>query len=65
VIDTAMQGVVRAAPVEAFADVERFRQMKAEGMLRPAGEVAADILRLEAQGKLAGEPVRDLRELTG
>jgi len=65
VIDTAMQGVVRAAPVEAFADVERFRQMKAEGVLRPAGEVAADILRLEAQGRLAGEPVRDLRELTG
>jgi len=39
--------------------------MKAEGVLRPAEEVAADILRLETQGKLAGEPVRDLRELTG
>jgi benzil reductase ((S)-benzoin forming) len=65
VIDTAMQGVVRSAPVEAFADVERFRQMKAEGQLRPAAEVAADILRLEAAGKLAGEPVQDLRSLAG
>ena len=63
VIDTAMQGVVRAASPADFADVERFRQMKAEGTLRPAAEVAADILRLEAAGRLAGEPLRDLREL--
>jgi benzil reductase ((S)-benzoin forming) len=63
VIDTGMQGAVRGASPEDFADVERFRRMKAEGALRPAEDVAADILRLEAAGRLAGEPVADLREL--
>jgi len=37
--------------------------MKAEGALRPADDVAADILRLEAAGKLVGDPVQDLRQL--
>ena len=61
VIDTPMQGVVRAAPAERFRDVERFRAMKAEGALRPADDVAAEILRLEAAGALKGDAVRDLR----
>lgn len=63
VIDTAMQETVRGATAEDFADVERFRAMKAEGALRPADEVAADILRLEAEGKLRGDPIQDLRSL--
>ena len=63
VIDTAMQGVVRSASPEDFADVERFRKMKAEGALRAPGDVATDILRLEAEGRLKGEGVLDLREL--
>ena len=65
VIDTAMQGTIRAVPAEEFADVERFRKMKAEGTLRAADEVAAEILRLEAAGRLAREPVADLRQLGG
>ena len=63
VIDTPMQATVRGASAEEFADVERFRAMKAEGVLRPAADVAADILRLEAAGELAGDPVLDLRQL--
>ena len=63
VIDTGMQQAVRAASREDFADVERFRDMKAQGVLRDADEVAADILRLEAEGKLAADPVLDLRAL--
>lgn len=63
VIDTPMQETVRSIPAEAFADVERFRQMKAEGALRPADDVAADILRLEAEGRLKGEAVADLRSM--
>jgi benzil reductase ((S)-benzoin forming) len=63
VIDTAMQASVRGASAEDFADVERFRAMKAEGVLRPAADVAADILRLEAEGKLAGDAVQDLRQI--
>jgi benzil reductase ((S)-benzoin forming) len=63
VIDTPMQAAVRGASSEDFADVERFRAMKAEGALRPAADVAADILRLEAAGKLGGEPIQDLRQI--
>lgn len=63
VIDTPMQGVVRSATANDFPDVERFKQMKADGSLRPAVDVAADILRLEAAGQLKGDAVLDLRQL--
>jgi len=63
VIDTGMQGEIRGKSAEQFMDVERFRAMQAEGKLRPAADVAADILRLEAAGKLVGDAVLDLREL--
>jgi len=63
VIDTPMQGVIRSASPEEFVDVERFRQMKAQGELRAPADVAADILRLEKSGKLFAEPVADLRTL--
>ncbi len=65
VIDTAMQGEIREAAVADFADVERFRRMKAEGALRSADDVAAEILALEAAGRLAAEPVADLRQIAG
>jgi len=63
VIDTPMQEVVRGSASEDFIDVERFRAMKADGTLRPASEVAADILRLEAAGRLAGDALQDLRQI--
>jgi benzil reductase ((S)-benzoin forming) len=63
VIDTPMQGVVRSASPEEFVDVERFRQMKAQGELRAPADVAADILRHERSGKLFAEPIADLRTL--
>ena len=63
VVDTAMQERVRGLDASDFADVERFKQMKMDGTLREAAEVAADILRAERSGRLAGNPVADLREL--
>jgi benzil reductase ((S)-benzoin forming) len=63
VIDTDMQAAVRAADAAQFVDVERFRAMKAEGALRDAEAVAADILRLERSGQLKGEAIQDLRQL--
>lgn len=64
VIDTPMQAHVRGASEKAFADVDRFRKMKEEGVLRPPADVARDILRLEAAGRLDGlDAVQDLREL--
>jgi hypothetical protein len=58
-----MQEHVRGVDASDFADVERFRKMKEEGALRAAEDVAADILRAEAAGRLAASPVSDLREL--
>jgi NAD(P)-dependent dehydrogenase (short-subunit alcohol dehydrogenase family) len=63
VIDTAMQERVRGADASDFADVDRFKQMKADGTLRQAVDVARDILRAESSGRLAANPVADLREL--
>jgi benzil reductase ((S)-benzoin forming) len=63
VIDTGMQASVRAASADDFADVERFRQMKAEGALRQADDVAAEILAAEREGRLEGDAVLDLRTL--
>lgn len=62
VIDTGMQATVRGASRESFPDVERFHALHAQGQLRTAEAVAADILRLEAEGRLAGEVVLDLRD---
>ncbi len=64
VIDTPMQGIVRSASEQDFSDVARFRQMKAEGTLRAPEDVAADILRAEAEGRLKGDALLDLRELS-
>ena len=64
VIDTAMQEKVRSASAEDFVEVDRFRALKADATLRPAADVAADILRLEAAGRLAGDPIQDLRHLS-
>jgi benzil reductase ((S)-benzoin forming) len=63
VIDTDMQATVRSKSPEDFADVERFRQMKAEGTLRSAADVAGEILRAEGEGRLKGDVVVDLRTL--
>jgi NAD(P)-dependent dehydrogenase (short-subunit alcohol dehydrogenase family) len=63
VIDTGMQGLVRGSSPEDFIDVERFRTLKAEGALRSAEDVAADILRLESAGRLRGDAILDLRQL--
>jgi benzil reductase ((S)-benzoin forming) len=63
VIDTDMQDVVRGASAEDFPDVARFQQMKANGELRHADDVAAEILRHERAGKLTGDALLDLRTL--
>lgn len=62
VIDTGMQGEVRAVSVEDFPDVEQFRAMKASGALKSPQEVAARIVELEIGGKLPGG-LADIREL--
>ena len=64
VVDTPMQSQVRAVSVEAFPDVERFRTMKADGTLRPAADVARDIVQLIASGKLTNGGIFDIRNMS-
>ena len=63
VIDTPMQTQVRSATEREFSDVSRFRAMKADGMLRDAGDVAHDIVGLIKAGKLTNGGNFDIREL--
>ena len=63
VIDTPMQAYVRETTEREFPDVARFRAMKADGVLREAGDVARDIAGLIKQGKLTNGGNFDIREL--
>ncbi|MBL8512348.1 MAG: SDR family NAD(P)-dependent oxidoreductase [Betaproteobacteria bacterium] len=63
VVDTPMQAVVRGSDPAAFPDRPRFEAMKAEGALRPAADVARDILAAIDAGKLTNGGNFDLREM--
>ena len=63
VVDTAMQGLIRAADAKDFPDVSRFRAMKADGKLRDAHVVAADIAALIAGDRLTNGGDFDIRKL--
>ena len=69
VIDTPMQGVVRGASAEDFADVERFRQMKAEGVIASRdGRGAGHPVRRSrgpARGRRGARPARSRRAVKG
>ena len=64
VVDTPMQAQVRGATAEQFPDVARFRAMKLDGALRPAEDVARDIVKLIQENKLSNGGNFDFRELT-
>lgn len=46
VIDTDMQGEIRSSSKDAFADVDKFKQLKEEGALRSPEEVASVLMKL-------------------
>ena len=64
VVDTDMQGLIRGTTEKKFPDVERFRAMKADGMLRDAHDVAREIATLIAGNRLTNGGNFDIRELT-
>ena len=63
VVDTPMQANVRVATVSEFPDVDKFRTMKADGILRDANVVAREIIQLIEGGKLTNGGNFDIREL--
>jgi benzil reductase ((S)-benzoin forming) len=62
VIDTPMQAQIRSTDPAAFADVARFQQIKDEGGLAVAADVAQKIIALDLAGKLP-DGLADIREL--
>jgi benzil reductase ((S)-benzoin forming) len=63
VIDTPMQAIIRDKTRDAFPDVERFLDMKRDGVLRGADAVARDIISLIQNNKLANGGNFDIREI--
>ena len=61
IIATAMQEQIRATPAHDFPEVERFREMHAEGELREPEEVARDLW-AAVEGDLPTGSVVDLRD---
>ncbi|RWZ55271.1 (S)-benzoin forming benzil reductase [Halobacillus fulvus] len=51
VIDTDMQGEIRSSSEKAFAEVEKFKQLKEEGALRSPAEVAGILMNLLQEPK--------------
>lgn len=62
VIDTDMQGEIRAADAAGFPDQPRFREMKASGQLASASEAAARVLAYLARPDFGANPVADVRD---
>jgi len=62
VIDTDMQGQVRAADAAGFPDLPRFRELKASGQLASAESAAARVLDYLARPDFGAHPVADARD---
>jgi benzil reductase ((S)-benzoin forming) len=63
VVDTRMQARIRAVPKRDFAGKERFKKMKAEGMLAPADETARSILKVLARPEQYAHICLDVRDI--
>jgi len=60
VVDTEMQALIRASPVEAFPDLERFEEIKRDGLFNSGQYVAREILAIAFDPERATDEV-DLR----
>ncbi|NMG66179.1 SDR family oxidoreductase [Azoarcus indigens] len=63
VIDTEMQGQIRATPAERFPLKARFEQLKQDGGLSSPADTAARLVDYLLSAGYGGEPVADLRTL--
>lgn len=61
VIDTGMQGEIRASSVDAFPMLERFVALKEEGGLQSADKTGADIVRFLLADGFGSKAVADIR----
>ena len=62
VVETPMQAEIRGMHESDFPNVQRFRDLKSEGILRSPGEVARDLWALVNREDLENGAVLDLRD---
>ncbi|GAB4465624.1 MAG: SDR family oxidoreductase [Burkholderiaceae bacterium] len=62
VIDTDMQGQLRASDPAGFPDIEQFKQLKASGQLATPEAAAARVLAYLARPDFGSNPVADVRD---
>jgi NAD(P)-dependent dehydrogenase (short-subunit alcohol dehydrogenase family) len=62
VIDTAMQGELRASDPAGFPDLEQFKQLKASGQLATPAAAAARVLAYLARADFGSNPAADVRD---
>lgn len=62
VIDTDMQGELRASDPSGFPDIEQFRQFKTTGQLAAPEAAAARVLAYLARADFGAQPVADVRD---
>ena len=65
VVDTEMQGEIRASTLERFPLRDRFAEMQASGGLIAPAECAMHLVDFLLDEDFGREPVADLRELMG
>ncbi|MFC7320129.1 (S)-benzoin forming benzil reductase [Halobacillus campisalis] len=63
VVDTDMQGEIRSADSSAFADVDKFKQLKEKGQLRSPETVAQVLMQLLEQQEIENGKVYKLYDL--
>jgi benzil reductase ((S)-benzoin forming) len=63
VVDTGMQAQIRSVPKKDFAGKERFKKMKADGMLAAADKTARSILKILARPEKYAHVCLDVRDL--
>lgn len=63
IMDTDMQGTIRSATKEAFNDLEKFKEYKASGMLRPAAAVGDALVNLLLGDKVESGKIYNVNEL--
>jgi benzil reductase ((S)-benzoin forming) len=64
VVETPMQAEIRGMDEADFPNVQRFRDLESEGILRSPSDVARDLWALATRDDLENGAVLDLREQT-
>ncbi|MEH7123793.1 (S)-benzoin forming benzil reductase [Bacillus sp. JJ1773] len=63
IMDTDMQGTIRSSSKEAFNDLEKFKEYKEQGMLRPAHVVADALVNLLLEAQIESGKIYRVNEL--